>query len=460
MRLVLHHMQGGHLFVLNKDSIFFRWQAHVTLMQKLAYCMGPIAHVVQLLAEPVIFTMPLFCIIFQICAFGMDKPLFFTHVFRILGGFIQALHATEWKYIAAGHAARTGSRVQWFTSVKAVINTIMVLTGWKRPPQFKLTPKMKKAGELVHDMPETSVQLGSPIELAQRAVGKKRSSSWWSGKQNPQDEMSTILPSRTAAAKEDYCLVHKQLSKVTEKRKLCMPLDGTFDVWVIVVVFVINLLALVGGVRYLYWKGALAKWGANLESVVWLGVIWAAVELTPGALFLGCDALPSHSPRLCCHLHSSCNLLVTLLSLYLCARWMCLFSFSTVSAFLSMESICDVEGIKPGYSYPDKLPISWQATRPCACLSAVLCPPSMLFLFNIRSWFGLQCTDVHMSHAVQHFCPNLSMPCSLASELPALLLQGERVMQRAVAVCAVQLLRFCCRSWKEAQQTATYAIGV
>jgi cellulose synthase/poly-beta-1,6-N-acetylglucosamine synthase-like glycosyltransferase len=48
----LRWFKGGHLFVLSKDSIFWRQQQHVTFLQKAAYCLGPAAHIVNFTAEP------------------------------------------------------------------------------------------------------------------------------------------------------------------------------------------------------------------------------------------------------------------------------------------------------------------------------------------------------------------------------------------------------------------------
>ena len=45
--------------------------------------------------------------------------------------------------IKAGLSAKTASRVQWFTSVKAVVNTVLVQAGFKRPPRFKARPRCK-----------------------------------------------------------------------------------------------------------------------------------------------------------------------------------------------------------------------------------------------------------------------------------------------------------------------------
>jgi hypothetical protein len=38
--------------------------------------------------------------------------------------------------------SRPAYRVLWLTTVKACINTVMVLTGWKKSGGFKVTPKL------------------------------------------------------------------------------------------------------------------------------------------------------------------------------------------------------------------------------------------------------------------------------------------------------------------------------
>jgi hypothetical protein len=49
--------------------------------------------------------------------------------------------------------ADIASRVLWFTTVKACINTIMVLSGWKKSGVFKATPKL---GEKPEDAGKTT----------------------------------------------------------------------------------------------------------------------------------------------------------------------------------------------------------------------------------------------------------------------------------------------------------------
>ena len=43
--------------------------------------------------------------------------------------------------------AHVAFRVLWFTTVKACINTVMVMTGWKKSGVFKATPKLGETAE-------------------------------------------------------------------------------------------------------------------------------------------------------------------------------------------------------------------------------------------------------------------------------------------------------------------------
>ena len=107
--------------------------------------------------------------------------------------------------------AHVAFRVLWFTTVKACINTVMVLTGWKKSGVFKATPKLgEKAEEASKRLPD----------VAKSEAGSKESSN---GKLKVKNE------------KEGFQLhnVHDGLSKVTELRKHVLPFDGTLDFWII-----------------------------------------------------------------------------------------------------------------------------------------------------------------------------------------------------------------------------------
>jgi hypothetical protein len=121
--------------------------------------------------------------------------------------------------------------------------------------------------------------------------------------------------SKTKAGRKGFALkdVHDGLSKVTETRKMCMPMDGTLDIWVLFFFMILSLFSAAVGLRRLIKREALISWDEGRESLIWLGVAFALVDATPGLLFMGCDlALPPHpcsssSPSPCRCL-ASCNL--------------------------------------------------------------------------------------------------------------------------------------------------------
>ena len=79
--------------------------------------------------------------------------------------------------------------------------------------------------------------------------------------------------------KPDRTKVHAAISRVTSKRKACMPQDGTLDVWVLLAVTAMNLFAAGWGVGKLVARGALYKWDRELQNVIWIGVIFAFQEV-------------------------------------------------------------------------------------------------------------------------------------------------------------------------------------
>ena len=84
--------------------------------------------------------------------------------------------------------------------------------------------------------------------------------------------------------------------QVTEVRKNVMPLDGTFDIWVLGFFTLLSLIAAAYGVIRLVQKNALLEWDSANESLKWIGVVFAIADATPGLLFFGCVPLTAHLP--------------------------------------------------------------------------------------------------------------------------------------------------------------------
>jgi hypothetical protein len=86
--------------------------------------------------------------------------------------------------------------------------------------------------------------------------------------------------------------IHDAISKITEKRKACMPFEGTFDFWVLLGITGMNLAAVGYGVYKLDGKEALLTVkGCLAQNVQLIALVFAFIEATPGLLFLMCVSL-------------------------------------------------------------------------------------------------------------------------------------------------------------------------
>ena len=85
------------------------------------------------------FTMPLLCLVFEVCPYGVDPLLWLTHFLKLLTTCVISSYA-DWslELSAAAVYGQTAARVLFWVNCKAVFNTIMVYTGWKRPGAFKV----------------------------------------------------------------------------------------------------------------------------------------------------------------------------------------------------------------------------------------------------------------------------------------------------------------------------------
>jgi hypothetical protein len=87
--------------------------------------------------------------------------------------------------------------------------------------------------------------------------------------------------------------VHDALSNITEKRKMCMPFDGTMDFWVILVITGLNLFTVGWGLVKLDKSGEIVSLrGTEQENIEMIALVFALVEATPGILFIWCASYP------------------------------------------------------------------------------------------------------------------------------------------------------------------------
>ena len=179
--------KAAHLYILDPRSVFWRRQPHMSLYQKSIYCVPLILHCCLIFTEPIMFTLPFICVVFNICPYGIDVWLWLTHILRLIFTFFLSTHAdTIGRRVSALHA-QTSSRVLFFINVKAVLNTLMVGCGYKLPGAFKETKKASAAkprpvGEGVAGAPLDARALRAPsITLGNALEGAHDSSDAESG---------------------------------------------------------------------------------------------------------------------------------------------------------------------------------------------------------------------------------------------------------------------------------------
>lgn len=107
----------------------------------------------------------------DICPYGIDPWLWLTHFGKLVTTFFISSYADTLELSRAAIYGQTMARVLFFVNVKAVLNTIMVYTGWKRPGAFKVT---QKAGGQGANNDAAEVAVGAPptpVEEVERDNG-------------------------------------------------------------------------------------------------------------------------------------------------------------------------------------------------------------------------------------------------------------------------------------------------
>jgi hypothetical protein len=301
----LRWLKGAHLFLISPESVFFKKQRHMSFYQQSLYCLCPISHFIQFWAEPITVTIPFMCLILSICPYGMDALLFYSH-FAFIGIItLNSVYYNEDKYKVVALQVKTGYRILWFTTVKAVINTIMVVSGFKPRGHFKFTPKSALAGEEKHISGCTAV-----LDSADSSPSEKTATMASIDKADGEAVATRDGGSGDAAPKTGIKMyrMHAALSRVTEKRRACMPMDGTLDIWVLMFFLALSFISAAIGFKRLLNRDAVYKWNNNTDSVLWIGIVFALVDCIPGLLFGGCA---STTPLSCASLFPACSCLLT-----------------------------------------------------------------------------------------------------------------------------------------------------
>ena len=213
----------------------------------------------------------------DICAFGLDKWLFLTHIVRVATSTAHSCYGATWREVSAGLASRSAARIQWFTGVKAVANTLLVVSGFKRPPSFKVTPKKQQAN--------ANANVGAASSAAAAAQGDfhtpDSTGTTPTGSPFVDDRKQADAQGNTGAGGDEKpkamtkkrFAMYDTAANVTEQRKKCMPMEGTFDIWVLAFITLLNFFAAAWGVQRLLRANAFLQLGSGDigEGVLWLG---------------------------------------------------------------------------------------------------------------------------------------------------------------------------------------------
>lgn len=320
---------AAHMYILDPSSVFWRKQPHMSFWQKSLYWIPMVLHWTLIWSEPVMFTMPLMCLVLNICPYGIDPLLWFTHFAKLVTTVCISSYADTLELSRAAIYGQTMARVLFFVNVKAVINTIMVYTGWKRPGAFKVT--VKAGGAKPNPAGEAKPAEAKPAEKAVEEEVERDNG----GPMIPVRELPTPPPApahnlrvRKHATLFSACCaccaccavgeerlgammacavqrvlkglklykIHDAISKVTELRKKVMPWEGTFDFWVLLGITLMNLFAVtVGFIRLGNKSAIISVRGCENENVQLIALVFGFIEAVPGLLFIMCAV---HAPGL------------------------------------------------------------------------------------------------------------------------------------------------------------------
>ena len=225
--------KAGHLYILDKDSVFRKSSPFMGWYSKLTYCAPMIIHILSFISEPITILAPPICLLSGLCPFGMSRSLWISHFMSMMSGIVLICLPTfpkPWRFIY-NHVS---NRVQLMVSMKAVVNTLLVMSKLKKPGCFK-----------------TSMKSGSTTSLMDA------------------DQVSVDLPTQINC------------------RHTFLPYDGTIDIWYIASVCSISLLAAGLGLRKAYLNNELITGlGTSQSNLYLLSIVFSLWESVPGLCFI------------------------------------------------------------------------------------------------------------------------------------------------------------------------------
>ena len=88
--------KGGHLFLLSPTSVFFDKSKHMSFYQKSLYWICLVANVLSILADPILLVLPPLCLVLNVCVYGLDQLLFWTHLTHTIITQFSGMYYAEW----------------------------------------------------------------------------------------------------------------------------------------------------------------------------------------------------------------------------------------------------------------------------------------------------------------------------------------------------------------------------
>ena len=93
--------------MLSPTSVFFEKHRHMTFYQKTLYWICLVANVLSIYADPVLMAMPFLCLVLEICVYGLDDLLFWTHFVNTIVLQVGGAYYTEWNRVKDSLKVRT-----------------------------------------------------------------------------------------------------------------------------------------------------------------------------------------------------------------------------------------------------------------------------------------------------------------------------------------------------------------
>jgi cellulose synthase/poly-beta-1,6-N-acetylglucosamine synthase-like glycosyltransferase len=92
--------KGGHLFLLSPTSVFFdNKNPHMSFYHKTLYWICLVANMTSVYTETVHMALPFMCLAVNMCVYGLDALLFWTHLANSIIAQISNTYYRDWSRV-------------------------------------------------------------------------------------------------------------------------------------------------------------------------------------------------------------------------------------------------------------------------------------------------------------------------------------------------------------------------